>query len=375
MNILVSTGHFGLGHVRAAHAIKASLENQHRDIQVEVVDLFEYLAPKTSKKFYALFNFWTRYTPRLYNRLNAISCHVNSLPLDRGTFKKIETLLIAYQADMVISTLPYCTKCIGAYKTMTRSQLPLYSYVTDIVAHEEWISPDVDTYFVASAMTKKWIVSYGVVPEKVRVCGMPYIKQDRDTLASSCGGQQDLAQSCSDRVELLIMGGGLGLIPLEAACYDILAQADDVHVTVVTGKNHKLYERLVTAYPNFEVVGFTQEVERYVQRASLIVSKPGGITTFEAICAQTPLLSLKPFLAQEIGNATFIQAEHIGLVAHGRGETLACEALSLVRDELALKRYQQSMARLCAAWEKEQFHIAESLRVILRANKEASACA
>lgn len=236
MNILILTGHFGLGHVRAAQAIKRAIERESSGVHVEIVDLFEHLSQKRSKKMYALFNFWTRYTPRLYNRLNAVSCHVNSLPLDKATFQKIDTLLIAHNTDMVISTLPFCTKCIGAYKQMTQKKLPLYTYITDVIAHEEWIAYGVDGYFVASGMTKKWIVSYGVKAEAVHVCGMPFI----EVPSHHCAGEQKSSEPSERKKEILIMGGGQGLIPLDPPFFNELSQARDVHVTVIAGKNKKL---------------------------------------------------------------------------------------------------------------------------------------
>lgn len=368
MNILILTGHFGLGHVRAAQAIKRAIERESSGVHVEIVDLFEHLSPKRSKKMYALFNFWTRYTPRLYNRLNAVSCHVNSLPLDKATFQKIDTLLIAHNTDMVISTLPFCTKCIGAYKQMTQKKLPLYTYITDVIAHEEWIAYGVDGYFVASGMTKKWIVSYGVKAEAVHVCGMPFI----EVPSHRCAGEQKSSEPSERKKEILIMGGGLGLIPLDPPFFNELSQARDVHVTVIAGKNKKLKSKLEDGYPSFEVIGFTKETDRYVQRASLVVSKPGGITTFEAICSLTPIFALKPFLAQEVGNAEFIDAEHIGRVGRCGGVQLANEVLELVRNEVTLNQYSSSMMRLKEGWRAEQSRIARTLRNFISSRQESS---
>lgn len=364
MNILIVTGHFGLGHVSAAHAIKRVLENQHDNLTIEVIDLFEYLSPHTSKKMYELFNFWTRYTPRLYNRINAVSCHVNSLPLSKKTFKKLDALLATHATDIVISTLPFCTKCMSAFKEMTKRTFPLYTYVTDVVAHEEWLAPCVDEYYVASHMTKKWLTSYGVSAEKVRMCGIPLTQE----LASA--PKTSLSEGGANQKEILIMGGGLGLIPLERTFYETLSRAQDVHVTVITGKNRALQEKLEANFPNLEVVGFTPEAQRYMKRASLIVTKPGGITTLEAISAQTPLFALKPFLAQEVGNAAFICDEQIGRVAQCGGAELANDVLALVRDDAALGEYKCAMARLSACWQAEQRRIATAINEYLRVEEE-----
>jgi UDP-N-acetylglucosamine:LPS N-acetylglucosamine transferase len=54
-----------------------------------------------------------------------------------------------------------------------------------------------------------------------------------------------------------------------------------VRTTIIAGNNRKLFEKLQGRFRNIEVVGFTEKVYEYMQRADLVLSKPGGITLFE----------------------------------------------------------------------------------------------
>ena len=92
------------------------------------------------------------------------------------------------------------------------------------------------------------------------------------------------------------MGGGLGLIPRAEELLSALDAASDLHVTVITGQNESLRRELTKSYPSFEVIGFTQKVAQYMARADLLLTKAGGITTFEAIHTGTPMCLLRPFL-------------------------------------------------------------------------------
>ena len=117
------------------------------------------------------------------------------------------------------------------------------------------------------------------------------------------------------RKEVLIMGGGLGLLPKSEDFYESLNQIPDVHVTIITGHNQKLCKRLQGRWENIQVIGYTNQVWEYMWRADLIVTKPGGITLFETIFARVPILTWPPTLQQEKGNARWLTEEGIGWVA------------------------------------------------------------
>ena len=144
------------------------------------------------------------------------------------------------------------------------------------------------------------------------------------------------------------MGGGLGLMPRGDSFYRALDALPGVHTTILTGKNEKLFQRLDGRYENIEAVPFTTEVEKYMARAHLMLSKPGGITCFEAIAARLPILAWQPFLKQEQENAGF-------LVRHGMARIAAKEesaCLSAIRetiyDDAALSAMEHAMDDVAA---------------------------
>ena len=91
---------------------------------------------------------------------------------------------------------------------------------------------------------------------------------------------------------------------------------------------------------SFEVIGFTQKVAQYMARADLLLTKAGGITTFEAIHTGTPMCLLRPFLMQEEANAAYIEQQGFGKVLWDKGKE-ASEVLSLLRDPEALEDMKQ----------------------------------
>lgn len=88
---------------------------------------------------------------------------------------------------------------------------------------------------------------------------------------------------------LLIMGGGLGLIPGSSRLLKRLNEETCFEVTLIAGKNRSLEKRVRRKYENINVVGFTDKIADYMVAADPVLTKPGGITTFEAIASRTPM--------------------------------------------------------------------------------------
>ena len=142
------------------------------------------------------------------------------------------------------------------------------------------------------------------------------------------------------------MGGGLGLLPKKDRFYEELNALPGVRTTIITGGNQKLYDRLHGRYEHIEVVGFTDRVYDYMARADLMLSKPGGITLFETIFSELPILAWEPFLQQERENARFLTRHQIGRIAPKEPEACLEAIARLLADDAALERMGRNMRRL-----------------------------
>lgn len=332
MNILILTGRFGMGHVAAAQAIQEEILARDPAASVVVADIVDHCFPQLRRLVYGCFDFTVNYCSGVYNILNRMAGRGSCSPMKRTMVQKVDQLLYESQADLVISTLPLSTQYIAAYKQTTGSTIPLYTYITDIEAHNEWLAPGTDCYFVGDEATRLQLLRRGVSPERVVVSGIPVRRAFRPR-PRPAGAPR----------ELLVMGGGLGLIPRAGDLLSALAAQPDLHVTVITGKNEALRRDLAQAFPAFTVLGFTDRVADYMARADLLLTKAGGITTFEAIHTGTPLCLLRPFLMQEEANARYVERHGFGTVLWQRGAE-AETILSLLEDQESLADVRQRMA-------------------------------
>lgn len=321
MGILILTAKFGYGHTSAAYSIKEKILLENSNYNVEIIDFIEYLFPNTSKIIYGIFNFLVNKCCTLYNFLNKIASKNSKAPLKSFIVRKIDKLLNDNSIDMCISVFPICSQYISAYKTLKKSNTILNTCITDIDVSKEWISNETNLYFVASEKTKANLINMGVEQEKIVVSGIPVKRK------FNC--KKDL----KIKKNILIMGGGLGLIPSIDEFLTDLDNNDSFTINVLMGNNKKMYDKISNKYKNVNVIGFTNEVYKYMKEADLIVTKAGGVTMFEAIASRTPLFIIKPFLKQEIGNALFIENNNIGKVVWNKSRSLSSDILKLIENK------------------------------------------
>lgn len=337
MNILILTGRFGMGHCSAAEALRQQILLKEPGAKVDVVDIIDYMLPRCSNIIYGGFNFMVSKCSGIYNFLNKVSEKYSRAPFKRAFIKKVEELLKTYEPKLIISTLPVCSQYISAYKSMKYCNIPLHTYITDITAHEEWIAQNTDIYFVGSKSTKNMLISKGVPAEKIVVSGIPV----KPAFRSGNGNKKEQSTK-----EVLIMGGGLGLIPSSEMLLKRLSENKSMHITVITGKNQKLFSKIKKEFPEIEVVGYTNKVYEYMRKANIVITKSGGITTFEAINCETPLYVIKPFLSQELGNAQYIESLNIGRVLWSKNTDAAKDILSLIENKKLLGKMQDNMRKI-----------------------------
>ena len=352
MYFLILTGRFGMGHCNAAEAIREQLSAQYPDAEISVIDLLEWLFPLSSDVIYHSFNFAVRYIPFMYNTLNRATDRVSGVPMEKTVCRRLKALMEHYTPNLVISTLPFCSQYMSAYKMTTHNSVPLYTFITDIAIHEDWIAPQTDRYFVGAEETKNALVSRGVPADRVSISGIP---------VRSAFYRENVQMNPENAVhEILIMGGGLGLLPVNNAILKKLCAERYIHVTVLAGKNETLRRHIARRYPQIEVLGWTPNVEEYLHRADLLITKPGGVTTFEAIETGTPLCILRPFLVQEVENAKFIERTGIGKVLWKRHKDPARAIFALLHDRPAFSSMCAQMALLRSVKENAMDAIREA---------------
>lgn len=385
MKILILTGRFGMGHVSAANAI-AEQAAAGKGNSVEIVDLAAYTLPRASRWIYGAFELLARHGKSLYNFIYRQAGKRDENEWTTFTalcMKKLTAFMESRDPDVVVSTLPLSSLLVSNYKerrekqTGRKSELKLITCITDISSHSEWIQPHTDLYLVGGKLVKRRLMEKGVEPQKILVTGIPVgqaflepAEAGEENKASQIGetDRNEAARHETDRYEtdsgkategssrprrLLIMGGGLGLLPKSADFYTALNAMENVQVTVITGHNKKLYHAIAGRYANIEAVGYTRQVAQYMKQADVVLTKPGGITMFEVIFSGKPALFFAPSLQQEVNNMEFALHYRMGRVLPKEKGQWAEQIARVMQDPQAIADMARGARRLRGRYRRD----------------------
>lgn len=348
MEILILTAKFGMGHYSASHSLKQQIQDKIPGTTVSIIDFFDYTAPKASTIMYKSFDFMINRASTCYNlfyRLSEKGILPNSSYLIDYFMGSLQQLIDETNPKLIISTVPFCSQLLSHYTEQSHHSVPFVTCITDISSHCEWIHKNTSYYLVASPSIKDALIKKGVTPDRIQINGIPV----RREFLENCDSLNHIEPPRQKR--LLIMGGGLGLLPKSPTFYEALNDLDSVTTTVITGNNKRLFNQIHQKYNNIEVIGYTNQVYKFMQEADLIISKPGGITVFEAINSEIPILVFEPFLQQEINNANFIRLHNLGGIIHKK-QIDSVEVISnFIYDSKALQQIKLNMKHL-----KKQFN-------------------
>ncbi len=357
MKILILTGRFGNGHLAASQSLRQQLCCLP-DTSAEIVDFVDYALPALSGLMYRSFGLLVTHAGALFNlyyRLTSLGHPDARPPFHDLLLDRLAALLCEKKPDAVLATHPLCAQLVSLLKEETGLSLPLVTCITDISSHPEWINRHTDCYLVPTTEIRDRLSARGVDPSVICVTGIPVREEFRClSRLSEKEAPAPAPQRGKGTRHLLVMGGGLGLLPTDLTFYADLNTIPDTQTTVITGQNEKLYQKLQGRFANIQVIGYTSHVWEYMAQADLIVTKPGGITLFETIYSQVPVFTLKPSLLQERSNARWLTERGIGWTA-GRADCaweirLLLEdpqLLSAVRTRMAHVKEQLETERLC----------------------------
>ena len=257
-----------------------------------------------------------RRTPELWEALydnfwfDLLTRYIRPL-VQRGSSHKLRILMEAFQPDAIICTQAHPFAVLSAYNRREKKTIPIWGVVTDFLPHRFWtVPPDERTHYVVPTETAvQRFMLLGIPSENIHTLGIP-IQADvlaaRNRTVSRTDGR--------DGRRILVMGGSRGL----GAKYKTIRHLDraeaDFTIDVVTGSNRKLRRRLLKARHKFKhpirIRGYVKDAMALMHRASLLISKPGGMTSAEAMASGIPMLLVRPLPGQERGNTEM-------LVRHG----------------------------------------------------------
>lgn len=324
--LLILTAGFGSGHTAAAKAIQEQLAISHPEIKTEIVDIYKLLNPLKYKAVYRGYELLVKGMPKIYNcfysRKNTEVSDKKRKRLSSKQALKLNTFLKNKNPKAILSVFPDCTAIMAEYKKHFNSKLILMTCITDLVTKEEWLYKENDIYFLGTQEQKNSLIKKGYQESSLFVTGIPIRSQfniNKEKL--SCRKELGLREQAK---VFMLMGGGYGIFPKEESFYRWLLEKENTILIALTSNNKRIYKllnKLKTEYKERIVLfRFCRKVPEYMKSSDYLIGKAGGITLFEAISSELPIIVYQPKLGQEQENSKFVRDKKIGFVSNNTEE-------------------------------------------------------
>jgi processive 1,2-diacylglycerol beta-glucosyltransferase len=316
--ILILTASVGAGHNRAAQAVDMALREICPQATVNNVDVMD-LTNAAFRRFYAKAYFDVvaaapHLVGYLYDRLDQPMSRFEKM-VDQARFglqhlnlRKLNKLLTAETWDLAICTHFLPAEVIGAFRKSGRIDFPLMTVTTDFDTHRLWANQPCEHFFTATEEGRINLAAWDIPLERITATGIPVhpaFSRPRD--GWECKRRHGLSD---DRPVVLQLAGGLGIGSIEDLHRQILETELPLQLVAVMGRNAIAREKLQNipcpSRHRRQILGFTDKMDELMAAADVIVSKPGGLTTSEALCRGSTMIIVDPIPGQETRNSDFL---------------------------------------------------------------------
>ena len=239
----------------------------------------------------------------------------------------LRSLMQSYAPDAVVCTHAFACGVMAEYKRQFDDAPAVFGVVTDFAIHAFWIHENIDGYAVATPEMKAALVARGVAPARVLVSGIPV----RSAFSRADVPREVLRERLDlprDRACVLLMGGGLGIGPLETMMRSLQELREPIAAVAIVGRSRRLERRVLDCaermgYP-IRVLPFIENVHEYMHAADVLITKPGGLTTSEALVAGIPMVLFAPLPGQEERNTRLLVRSGAARRARSAHDLAAC---------------------------------------------------
>ena len=301
------------GHHSATLAIEKALKNLAPETEILNINAFNYTNPISEKIINRLYLGVIKRTPKIWDYLYDNPSVVQKIEKIKKTVHRFNSAKLKKLFDKFKPTAVACAQAfpcgmVADFKQAYQSRLPLVAVLTDYIPHSYWIYDTVDYYITPSQEVSWRLEKKGVASEKIKDLGIPFDLRFNEPVEKN---KLMLRLKIDPGLKtILIMGGGQGLGPIKSIIKSLDKIKQDFQEIIVTGTNKKLYRslkrRIKKCRKNVTVLGYADNIHELMSVADLIITKPGGVTTAEALVKNLPLVIIKPIPGQEANNAVYL---------------------------------------------------------------------
>ena len=232
-------------------------------------------------------------------------------------------------------------------------KVPLVTVVTDPCYGfwKGWACDDVSLYLVANEDAQQQLLDYGVPAEKIKISGMPVNPKFHEVSEVDAQNARSAFGLNPEKFTVFVNAGWIGGGNIPQIFREFAHGELDVQAIFLAGKNEDLRkeaeEIAKTAKFPIKVIGYSDEIEKLMQSANVMVSKLGGLTTFEALACHLPIIAdaTTPPMPQEAGTVKMIANKGAGILLEKTSDIVPT-IKNLVEDSKKYRAMKEATAGL-----------------------------
>lgn len=300
----------GQGHNQTAKVLSNYLNEA--GVECSYMDVYEYINPLLSESVSKLYLMSSKNMPKIYGtgyrmceKRDVSTNHV--LPKMTNAFlaKRLLKLVRREKPDVIICTHVFAALLV----TYLTGHIDIHTHtigiITDFTIHPYWEDTNLDYYVTASEVlthqgVKKGIPEYKFIPIGIPIDPKFSHRKDKKEARKILG--------IGDKDTILVMSGSMGF----GNVLDEIKELDklnlDYQIVTICGNNKKLKSQIDKLEMKKEIYnyGYVDNVDLFMDAADCIVTKPGGLTTSEALAKGLPMIMNNPVPGQEDRNVEFL---------------------------------------------------------------------
>jgi processive 1,2-diacylglycerol beta-glucosyltransferase len=303
--LLILSSDTGEGHNSAAAALELAASAAGLNVSIRK-PLEE--SGKVNRSMGKLYNTLLARRPQWMHRYFWLIDHCR--PNERDMFytkarEFIGQFLESENPSSLLSVHPMLNHFVQRYIKEEGLSIPCFTFLTDPFPPfwHGWASPYVDRYFVPTDEALQALSAMGIPAWRIEKVPMPVRPQFLPSTSDEIGITRE-SLHLDGRSTILINGGARGGGPLWTVYNTVRQAAPDANILIICGHNTILRKRIDDLKnTRTKTFGFLSDIHRYVAAADLVLTKPGALSTYEALACGTPvlLLGVRGLMPQESG--------------------------------------------------------------------------
>lgn len=220
--------------------------------------------------------------------------------------KKLLRYINSYDPDVIICTHIFAGIILDVLKQKRETKAKCIGILTDFAFHPFWEEGlNLDYVVVPNALLTAQAIKKGFTEKQILPLGIPIHPKFSENI-SKAEARARLGLDLNKRT-VLLMSGSMGYGNIEETVNLLDSVPYDFQLITVCGNNSTAKAKIDTLRTQKRVLnlGFVDYVDVLMDASDCIITKPGGLTSSEALAKNLPMIIVNPIPGQEDRNTEF----------------------------------------------------------------------